>query len=262
MLQAASRSSRLSNESPCGDLARGADAAARGRIGVEGAELVRVLAVAKVGLLLDHHRQARREDRARGGVQIARDLRVVGGGHGERLTRQLLARLGADAAERFDVAQDRCVLRRARYRGDSRKVLGRRAEERHAADVDLLEGLVEVGARIADGLGEGIEVDDDDVDLLDPVLGQLGDVVRQVAPCEQPSEDLRVKGLDAPSEDLARIGQVADRLDPLEAGLGQVCASSIGGEDVRAGIGQAAGKLDDAFTVTDGEKGAQSTDSG
>ena len=50
-----------------GDLVRAADAAAGvGRIGVEGAELMRVLAVAEVGLLLDHHGQPAREDGAGG----------------------------------------------------------------------------------------------------------------------------------------------------------------------------------------------------
>jgi hypothetical protein len=38
-----------------------------------------------------------------------------------------------------------------------------------------------------------------------------------------------------------------------------VGSGAVRREALDAGIGQAAGKLDDAFTVTDGEKGAQST---
>ena len=261
MLHAASRSSRLLKErSLPGDLVRGADAAAGvGRIGVEGAELVRVLAVAQVALLLDHHRQPRREDGAGGGVEVARDLGVVGRGQRERLGRQLLPRLGADPAERLDVAQDRCVLRRARDRRHAREVLRRRPQQRHAADVDLLQRLVESRVRLAHGLGERVEVDDDDVDLLDAALGQLIEVIGLIATCEQPGEDLRMKRLDPAAQDLGGVGQIADRPDAGDARIGQVGARSVGGECLDAGIGQAAGELDDAFAVTDGEKGAQST---
>jgi hypothetical protein len=38
-------------------------------------------------------------------------------------------------------------------------------------------------------------------------------------------------------------------------------AGAIGGEALRAGIDQSTGELDDTFSVTDGEQGAQSTSS-
>ena len=60
-------------------------------------------------------------------------------------------------------------------------------------------------------VGERVEVDDDEVDLLDAVLGQLGEVVRLVASGEEAGEDRGVEGLDAPAEDLVRLGQVGDR---------------------------------------------------
>ena len=115
-----------------GDLVRGADGAARMRgIGVERAQLVRVLAVAQIGLLLDRHREAAREHRAGADVQVGRDLGVVGGGDGERLRGELLARLGAHVAERLDVAQHRPVLRRARVGGHAGEFLA--AARRSAA---------------------------------------------------------------------------------------------------------------------------------
>ena len=84
-------------------------------------------------------------------------------------------------------------------------------------------------------------------------------MVGLVATGKQPGEDLRVEGLHPPAEDLVRLGELADGPDILEARIGQVRAGAIRREDLGAGIGQAAGKLDDAFAVTDGEKGAQST---
>ena len=107
----------------------------------------------------------------------------------------------------------------------------------------MLEGLVEAGRRLADRLREGVEVDDDEVDLLDVLLGELREVVGLVAAGEQPGEDLRVEGLHPPAEDLVRLGELADGPDVLEAGIGQVRAGAIGREDVGTGIGQAAGKL-------------------
>ena len=144
------------------------------------------------------------------------------------------------------------------HRRDAREVLGRGAQQRHAADVDLLQRLVEGGGRLADGLGERVEVDDDEVDLLEALLGQLGQVIGLITAREERGEDLRVEGLDAATEDLGRVGQVADGRTPSMPASVR-CARVPSVAKARSGIGQAAGKLDDAFTVTDGEQGAQST---
>ena len=110
-------------------------------------------------------------------------------------------------------------------------------------------------------LGERVEVHDNDVDLLDPVLGQLGEVIGLVPSCQEPGEDVRVEGLDPAAEDFVCLGQVGDGADALDARLGQVGAGAIGGEAFDPGVNQAFGELDDAVTITDGEKGAQSTSS-
>ena len=187
---------------------------------------------------------------------------VVGRGQREGLGRQLLARLRAHAVQRLDVAQDRCVLGRAAHRRHAREVLGRRAEERHAADVDLLQRLVEGRLGVADGLCERVEVHDHHVDRLDLRVRQLLEVVGTVPPGEQRGEDRGMQRLHPPIEDLVGSGEVADRPDALEARIGQVRPRAVGGEAFHAGIDQTAGELDDAFSVTDGEQGAQSTSSG
>ena len=69
-----------------------------------------------------------------------------------------------------------------------------------------------------------------------------------------------MEGLDSTAEDLGRLGQVGDRTN-LEAGIGQVGSGAVGGEELDARIGKAARKLENPFTVTDGEKRAQSTSS-
>ena len=88
------------------------------------------------------------------------------------------------------------------------------------------------------------------------MLGQLGKVVRLVTARQEGGKDVRVKGLDAAAQDLRRVGQVGDRVD-LDPVLAQVAARAIGGVALDAGLFQAAGELDDAFTVRDGEESAQ-----
>ena len=88
------------------------------------------------------------------------------------------------------------------------------------------------------------------------MLGQLGEMVGLVAARQEGGEDVRVERLDAAAQDLGRIGQVGDGND-LDPVLGQVAAGAIGGVALDAGLFQATGELDDAFTVRDGEESAQ-----
>ena len=74
-------------------------------------------------------------------------------------------------------------------------------------------------------------------------------------------EDRGVEGLDAPAEDLVRLGQVGDRPHAGNALLGEVGARAVGGETLDLRVDEAACELDDPFTVRDGEEGAQSTTS-
>ena len=82
-----------------------------------------------------------------------------------------------------------------------------------------------------------------------------------VAPRQEGGEDLGMERLDAAAQDLVRLGQLGDGPNALDAGFGEVSAGAIGGKELGAGIGQAFGELDDAFTIADGEQGAQSTSS-
>ena len=66
-----------------------------GRLAIEAPPLVRVLAVAEVGDLLEDHREARREGRAGELVEVGRDLGVIGSDRTERLGGEL----GAELAE-------------------------------------------------------------------------------------------------------------------------------------------------------------------
>jgi len=154
------------------DLARPAeDRAAVIGIGVEGGLLLRILAVAKIGLLLEHEGQPGREARPGQTVEVGGQLGVVGGGQGEGVRRQLQAGLGGHHPIALHVAQDRGVLGGA---ADHRHpvVGGGRGPEKRGA------GQVQLGWRG----GRGVEVDHHHDHLVTEgaVEGRVGQVRERV----------------------------------------------------------------------------------
>jgi hypothetical protein len=83
------------------------------------------------------------------------------------------------------------------------------------------------------------------------VLRQLCEVVRLVAAGQQSGEDRRMQRLHPAAKDLVRLRQLGDRPDSLDSRLGQVGSRAVGGEALGPGVDEAAGKLDDAVSVTD-----------
>ncbi len=73
-------------------------------------------------------------------------------------------------------------------------------------------------ARLGRGLLEFIQVDDDDVDGRDAVLGDRRPVLRIIATVEDAAVHLGMQGLDAAVEHLGEAGERAD-LDGIDAGL-------------------------------------------
>ena len=108
--------------------------------------------------------------------------------------------------------------------GDVGVVLGRGADHRRAADVDLLDRSSRSRRRRADRLLERVEVDDDQVDRRDAVLVPSPPRARdrRAAP-SRPPWTVRVQRLDAAVHDLGKageLGHVADR----DAGLAKAFA--------------------------------------
>ncbi len=86
-------------------------------------------------------------------------------------------------------------------------VLGRGAQHGRAADVDHLDRLVVARAAGDRGL-ERIEVDDQQIDLGDPLRGQCGHMRGVVAPCQQAAVHAGMQRLDPAVEDLGKAGQI------------------------------------------------------
>ena len=222
--------------------------AAMGRLAVEGGALVRVLAVAQVRDSLEDHRQALREDVAGDLVEVGGDLGVVGGHGAERLGGQPGTRLGGHVAVLAQLLEDRLVVRRVGDRGDPGRVAGGGAEERRTADVDHLDGLVDADEAGADLGRERRDVDDDDLDRADAVLGQLLELLGLVAAGEDAGVDGRMEGLDLAADEGRDVGQVTDSAD-LDALAGEVLAGPVGRVDLDPELDEAAREAADAVPI-------------
>jgi len=134
-------------------------------------------------------------------------------------------------------------------------ILGGGPQHRRPADVDLLDCLVEGRAGSGNGLTEGIEVDDDQVDRADAVLGERGNMGRYLASGKDARVDDRVQRLHASVEHLGKVGELLDRRDRNAAG-GEQRSCATGGNDLDITRNECSGELDDAGLVTHADERA------
>ena len=137
---------------------------------VESGLLMRILPVAEVGQLGQVEVQRGGEGRfintyVRSGCflemggQVAADGGIVAGRVAEGLQCQVTANSGGEVTVLSQLGQDGSVVGGIGHHSNGGEVLGRRPQQGHAADVNLLDGLSERCPRPGNGLGEGVEVD-------------------------------------------------------------------------------------------------------
>ena len=164
---------------------------------VERGLLVRVLAVAEaLG-----NRQGRREaggqaeDVAEAGLglgfEVVGDRGVVGGGALENLESEFAAEF-TEGLGRLHRGEHALVVGGVGDDGDGSVVLGRAAQHGRAADVDVLDGVLERAVGLRDGGFERVEVHDDEVDEVDAVLLGFVEVLMRIATAEEAAMDFRV----------------------------------------------------------------------
>ena len=134
-------------------------------------------------------------------------------------------------------------------------ILGGGAQQGWAADVDLLDRLVPLDVETADGLLEGIEVDADEVDPLDPVRREVGHVLGHVGAGEDAAVHGRVQRDDAVAEHLREAGQLLER-DHGDAFLDEELRGAAACEQLEVEPVQLLRERDDAGLVEDREEGA------
>ena len=178
---------------------------------VQGAPLVGVLSVPKAGrtpedeldlgweLVLGRLATARRFEGRHCAVALAgepiRDRLVVRGGVGEGRPSQPQAGLPRQPAQPAHLLQDRLVLRGVRDHPDGLEVLRRGPDQGGAADVDLLDAVVERGPP-GHGGPERIQVHHHQVEGLDAVRLQLRQVLGLALVGQDPAVDARMERFD------------------------------------------------------------------
>ena len=170
---------------------------------------MRVLAVGELAVLREHRLERLGERLGRG--EPAGDCSLVRGRHLEGLGRQPPPRVDRELALGLQLSEHLLVALRSRDRRNVREVLRRRAQHRRAADVDHLDRFLLLRAVPRRHLEEGVEVHADEVERLDVVLLERGEVVVAVAPGEDRRVDARVQRLHAPAEQLRHLGHVLHR---------------------------------------------------
>ncbi len=85
-------------------------------------------------------------------------------------------------------------------------VLRGSTEQRHSADVDRFDGFGRTGTS-RDGLDEGVQVDDDEVDQFQLAIGKFLEVARFIAARQDAGVDVRMQGLDPSIQHLREPGE-------------------------------------------------------
>ena len=158
---------------------------------------------------------------------------------------------------RVECREHRPIVGRIDHDRDRIVVLGGGAHHGRSADVDVLDGLGIAAGRARHGLGEGIEVHDQEVDPFD--LMQRHDALIDTSPAEQPAVDARMQGLDASAHDLGETRVLRDFGDG-DTVFGEQARSAARGEDGDTAAFEFAGEVEKTGLVGDGQQCAAQQD--
>ena len=133
-------------------------------------------------------------------------------------------------------------------------ILRRGADQRRPADVDILDASCEIGAA-RDRRLERIEIDREQVDRRDRVLGERPLVLVVAAHGEQPAVNPRMQRLDAPIQHLGALRDLGDVGD-LDPGLAQGLGRAAGRDDLDALLAKCAREIGKTGLVADRQQRA------
>ena len=142
-------------------------------------------------------------------AQPGADGRVVAGGGVEGAKRQAAARCWRHVALGLELFENGRVIGRIGHDRYVAVVLGGRADQRHAADVDVFDQRVEGGAG-AGRLFERIKIGRHHVDAVDAMIFHVLDVGGQIAAGQDAAENKRMKSLHPAAEDVRKLGDVGN----------------------------------------------------
>jgi hypothetical protein len=161
---------------------------------------------------------------------------------------KLEARLCGDLAVLLKLLEHAAVVAGRNHHGHVSIIFGRGTQHGRAADVDVLDCVLEGAPLSGHGLLKGIEVHDHQVDGLDAVLFHLLHMFRIAAPAEDPAMHLGVQGLDPAVEHLGESREFRHILD-LDPGIAKHLCRSARGQDLNAEFLDPLGEVENAFLV-------------
>ncbi|MBE5691951.1 MAG: leucine-rich repeat domain-containing protein, partial [Sutterella sp.] len=153
----------------------------------------------------------------------------------------------------LDFVEDQLIVGRINDHSNRLAVLRRRADHCRAADVDILNRFLERAVRTRHSLLEGIEIHADDVDRIDAVLLERCHVLGHRTTGEDARMDLGVERLHAAVEHFGESRVVGHFLN-VDPFAGEKLRSAAGRKDVVSRLDEAAGELDDARLIRNGEE--------
>ena len=172
----------------------------------------------------------------------------------ERLDRQVETQaVGQRAAVAVQVVEHAGVVAGVGDDADMGVVLGRRAHHGGAADIDVLDGVLEAAVGPGHGLFERVEVDHHQIDGANVVIRHHRIVL--AAPAEDAAMHLGVQGFH-PAVHHFREAGVVGHFAHRDAGFLDGAESAAGGQQLHPPVGEGAGEIDDAGFIGDADQRA------
>src|SRR5262245_61164958 len=182
------------------------------------------------------------------------DLSVVIGGVFKGPDGEPVAKIERQyAAESIEFIGYRRVIIGIDDHGHVVMILGRGADHRRAADVDVFDRLLHRHVGFFNLLVERVQVDDYQVDRLYAVFAHLRAMLLVRADAEDAAMNFRVQSLDAAVEHFRKSGEVRNvaRLDSV---LAQQLRGTAGRNDLDAAPGELPRKFDQSPLVRDADE--------
>jgi len=186
--------------------------------------------------------------------EIFGDGRIVLRGVAEGLERQAFPGCQGDLTLLAQLGQHERIVGGVAEDGHGGEVLGRRPQQGHAADVYLLQGLIQGDAGPGHRLGEGVEVDDHHVqwgDAQTPQFVQMGGLPAG----QNAAVNGRVQGFDPPIQDFWKSGDLLHGSHG-KTGLLEHAGGAAGGDEFHPHIGQPPGQFHQTGLVGNAEQGS------
>ena len=207
--------------------------------------LVRIFAVTQWLRQRRGNRQHRRQRIFVGGkfvLQMRRNRAVIGRRARKNFGRKFAAQFQRGVAAFGNLSCHLRVIRRVNHDRDAVVVFRRAAEHRRAADVNVLNRVVQAHIRLGDRRLERVQIHDHQINRRDAVLFG-GGLVRFIAADEkQAAVDFRVQRLHAAIQHFGKAGVFADVLH-RETCVAQCLGRAAGGDDFNSSLCKNLGEL-------------------